>query len=294
MGLVRRERELGRPYLGETASGAQLSQPQGRVCARDQDHVGIRGEVLEGVVQRSEAFVVGDGLKIVEDDHEIFAEVGDPVHQLIDRRRDRARQPGQPPQSSTAQSLTHTIDPSCDVRPQPQRIVVSSVQRHPGKRSRPTGAPRTDRSCLAVPCGRGDKCQLRVVAGVENPADVPPVKDPTALPWRRQFRFGERQLVRVNCARGASAGRGAAPHPIWIRRHHASGIYFTPRSGQSIARSIPATPTPPPSCDGTSRPRCPASQRNAPGSMVRSARSARAFPVPGPSAPQTPGRCRRR
>ena len=149
MGLVRRERELGRPYLGETASGAQLGQPQGRVCARDQDHVGIRGEVLEGVVQRREAFMVGDGLKIIEDDHEIFTEVGDPIHQLIDRRRDCARQPSQPPQSSTAQPLAHAIDGSCDVPPQTHRIVVSSVERHPGKRSRPTGAPRADRGCLS-------------------------------------------------------------------------------------------------------------------------------------------------
>ena len=111
-----RERELVRAQLGERAAGTQPRQAERRVDARDHDQACVRGEMLDGVVDRRQGITVRDGLQVVEHDHELAPEASDPVQQLVDRA---AR------------------------RPPPHRAAPGSSGRGPGESGRPRSRCRS-------------------------------------------------------------------------------------------------------------------------------------------------------
>ena len=186
-------------------------------------------------------------------------------------RRDCAHQPGQPPQSATPQALrTRSTAVAMYLHNRTGSLSPASSV------TQASGAARLahqalHRRGLPVARRRGDERQLRVLAGIENLEDVPSLNHPTALPWRRQLRLGQRQLVDVRRRPGlARAGGGAAlvTPDAESAKPQASGIPNLRRGPgrQSVARSFRRQPTQPRSCDGRPRPRCRAWRRSDRGS----------------------------
>ena len=57
--------------LRKGSARTQVGKPQRRVDARERDQVCLRREMLEGVADRFEAFVVRQGVQVVENENEL-------------------------------------------------------------------------------------------------------------------------------------------------------------------------------------------------------------------------------
>ena len=172
-----RECELVRAQLGERAAGTQPRQAERRVDARDHDQACVRGEMLDGVVDRRQGITVRDGLQVVEHDHELTPEASDPVQQLVDRAGD-VRRRTEPPQGRPAEARANPVDRGRDVGPQPDWIVVTGVERHPGEGFAPARAPCAHGSRLPEAGRCRHERQRRVRAGVQDLQDPRPVDQP--------------------------------------------------------------------------------------------------------------------
>ena len=174
----------------------------------------VRGEMLEGVVDRCQAVVVRHGLQVVEHEHELAPERRDAVHELVDRTVERGSAGSAPSRRSaaTAETLTHPIDRGRDVGPQPDRVVVTAHRASPTRavRSGPrtTHAPQSSsRSRPAPPRASAPRPRRR-----RAPAGSAAARRSPPWPRRCELRLGERP-------HGAGVSRARTPR---VRRRLAS------------------------------------------------------------------------
>ena len=235
------------------------------------------GQVIERVVDRCQALRVGHGLEVVEHEHELLAE-GRDARSSARRSELSIGPPGdvQPLQRGTPETVAHPIDRSCNVRPQPDRIVVTRVQRHPGKRgvagSRTTPGPRS--SSRSRPARR--RASAPLLAGVERPQDARPLDHARqaaaaarASPRRAaagpRWRVGRGQSRsrtssltslspdRVERRTGdASKSRSAGPQAAGTSRQHLAGEGSNPAEPRP-PQARPAGFEPAASCSGGKR-----------------------------------------
>jgi hypothetical protein len=186
------------------------AQAGGRVCPRDDDHPRRLRRVLERIVDRGQAFGVGDGLQVVEHEYERLPKRRERVHQLVDGALDRAARDAQALERTAPEPLPHSIDGGRDVGPHPIRVVVAGVERDPGQRRVQVLAPGAHCGCLPVPGRGGDERQRLIAASIEQPSDPRPVDQATTKARGRQLRLGQRQR-RLRVGRAAIAALFPSP-----------------------------------------------------------------------------------
>jgi hypothetical protein len=228
--LCVRERKVARAQFCESAVGAKARELEGRVGPRNDDEARRRREPLDEVVERRETLVFGDGVEIVHHNHELVPVRREPVCQLVDRLFDRHSRDPQTLQGTAAQALANPIHRLGQIPPQANRIVVSAVEREPGKRRLSFVAPATHGSRLPIARRRRDKRQRSAVAGVEHAKDAWPSE---RLGWtarRSQLRFSEGlHQITIDCTRRSLVARSGARRS----RHNLSSYMKRPSAGHS-------------------------------------------------------------
>ncbi len=150
IGLVDREREVTRAELVEGAAPTQVRQWQTGVDPREQDHARIRREMTHRVLQRTHTRPTGHVLQLVEDQHDALGEPCDSVHRFVDHVLDRRLLCVDARQRRVEAASPSTIERRPNVSPQDRRVVVGGVESHPRDPRSLGGAPRSDRSRLAI------------------------------------------------------------------------------------------------------------------------------------------------
>ena len=134
-------------------------------------------------------------------------------------------------QGAAAQAAAYAVDRQGDTGPEPQRIVVADVERHPGDVARAAGVPRAGRNRLPV-ARRGRDESERHVVSLESLLDAWARDHLGPQPGREQLRLGEWKrlvfgaggaMLRLSesrsCRHDPGATRGAtSPHPHESRR----------------------------------------------------------------------------
>jgi hypothetical protein len=191
--LGRGEREVLGTQLDQRSPHPVSGDPEGGVAAGDQHEARVRGKALGRVVDRCQAVGGGDRLELVEDDDHLFPERANAFDELFDGVVDR--RPGGPEavQRAAPEPLANAVDRRCDVRPQPDGIVVSDVERHPGERHVPALAPGPDDRRLPEARRRGDERQGGAVARVERVQETRPPDQLRAEKGSGELRLGERR-----------------------------------------------------------------------------------------------------
>ena len=173
--LVEREGQLARADLRERPARPQAREADRRVRARRYEQTHARRQALDRVADRSKRRLAPDGVEIVENDRCRLA-VGDQgVHQLVDRCIDRRAADTEAHQRSPSEALTEALDGRCQMGPQPCRVVVRRVERHPNDGLMALDAPRPQKRGLAV----ADR-------GVDQREGSPP--SPSSICTRRALR----------------------------------------------------------------------------------------------------------
>ena len=90
-----------------------------------------------------------------------------------------------------SQSWPDALDRGSDVGPQPRRVVVARVERHPHEPGILSGAPGTDRGRLPVPCGRLEHGETDLSAVVEELGESSSIDHVAANARRRELRLDE-------------------------------------------------------------------------------------------------------
>ena len=88
--------------------------------------------MVERVVDRVEGLEIGDALEVVEHESERRAERRDAVHQLDQGALEDRPGALQPLERSAPKAVTHAFDRRGGIGPEPRRVVVTGVERHPG------------------------------------------------------------------------------------------------------------------------------------------------------------------
>ena len=153
--------------------------------------------MLQCVVDRVEALAIGDALEVVEHDGERRAERRHAVHQFDHRALDAAGDL-EPLQRPATEAVAHAVDRHCRVRPEPHRIVVAGIERHPGHRPGPALVPGARGHRLPVSRGGRDECEHHVVP-CESRLDARASDHLGAKPRQQELRLGERERL-VFCA----------------------------------------------------------------------------------------------
>ena len=127
-----------------------------------------RRQMPEREVDRGKTLPIRHRLKVVEHQSHPVAVRGDRVHQLIDGMFEGAPRHAQALQRTPPEPLPDPIDGSRNIRPQPNRIVVTVVERDPREGALPALAPGAHRGRLAVARRRRNERQRHAFAGVER------------------------------------------------------------------------------------------------------------------------------
>ena len=169
------ERQLVGAQFHECAPGTQPRQPERGIRPCDDDQARARRQMPEREVDRGKTLPIRHRLKVVEHQSQPGAVRGDRVHQLVDGMFDGAPRHAQALQRTPPEPLPDPIDGSRDIRPEPNRIVVTLVERDPREGALPALAPGAHRGRLAVARRRRDERQRRALAGIERPQDARPL-----------------------------------------------------------------------------------------------------------------------
>ena len=157
--LFDRESQLARANLHQRPSRPQAREADRRVRARRRKHARVGRQPLDRVCDRSKRTLASDRVKIVEHDRYRLAVGDQAVHQLIDGRLDRRAPHAEAHQRPTSEALAEPLDGGRQVRPQPHRIIVSRIERHPNNRLRALDTPRSQKRRLAITDRRIDHRQ---------------------------------------------------------------------------------------------------------------------------------------
>lgn len=108
-------------------------------------------------------------MQIVEDDDDAAIVSGETVQELVDCRLDARPGRPQPGQGGPGDSGSHAIDRPRNVAPEPQHIVVESVEGDPSRsKLGPNRKPRRHEHCLSRARRATDHRQLVVLEPIEN------------------------------------------------------------------------------------------------------------------------------
>ena len=161
-GLLNGELQLSRAELGQLPAGPTPGQRQRRVAAAGQHQAQPRRPVLQQEPQRVVYLPGADHVVIVEDQQRLA--VAGPGGQIVDQRcdepleRGRRRGPGQranPP----GDSLVYLVQGGQHMTPEPDRVVVTGIQRQPRGRTPAVPGPVGQQDRLAVSGRRADQDQ---------------------------------------------------------------------------------------------------------------------------------------
>ena len=191
------ERQLVGAQFHERASGTQPRQPERGIRPCDGDQARAGRQMPESEVDRGKTLPVRHRLKVVEHQSQPGGVRGDCIHQLIDGMFDRAPRHSQALQRTPPEPLPDPIDGSRDIRPKPNRIVVTLIERDPREGALPALAPGAHRGRLAVARRRRDERQRRALAGTECLQDARPFDQVTTR--SRGLELGLDQWRMVAC-----------------------------------------------------------------------------------------------
>ena len=191
------ECQLVRAQFHECVSSTQPRQPERGIRPRDDDQARSRRQMPEREVDRGKTLPIRRRLKVVEHESQPGAVRGDRIHQLVDGMFDGAPRHAQALQRTPPKPLPDPIDGSRDVRPQPNRIVVTLIDRDPREGVLPALAPGAHRGRLAVARRRRDERQRCALAGIERLQDTRPLDLVTTRPWG--LELGLDQWREVAC-----------------------------------------------------------------------------------------------
>jgi hypothetical protein len=163
------ECEVGDAHLDNRPSGTQRSDSQRRIRACDDHHVRVRGKVHKGVVDRRQAFLVGQRVQVVQHDDQLAPQRCYAVHELVNGGLNRAARHAKSPKRRTPEARPNPLDRRRDVPPEPNRIVIASVKRGPGQGSLEARAPHAHSRRLAIARRSRDEHQRGIATGVERP-----------------------------------------------------------------------------------------------------------------------------
>ena len=209
--LVDAERQVTGADLAQRASRPEAPEWQRRVGPGRHDHPRLLREVLDEVLQRLPARLVGEHVYIVEDDRDRLAVRVHPVQELVDDGlRPRAGR-SQPSECATSEPRPDAVDRAGDVGPEAHRVVVGGLQRHPRHGSAPAREPGLDEQGLAEPDGGvhqrqrrgGEPVELIEKPGTRHEADPDTRRAELGLDHEREC--GAERLCR-GCPRSTHEG----------------------------------------------------------------------------------------
>ncbi len=189
------EGQLVGPQFHECAPSTQPRQPEPGICPRDGEHACARRQMSEREVDRGETLPIRHRLKVIEHQSHPVAVRGDRVHQLVDGMFDGDPRNGQALQRTPPEPLPDPIDGGRDIRPQPNRIVVTVVERDPRESALPVLAPGAHRGRLAVARRRRDERQRHAFAGVERLQNARPFDVVTTRSRGLELGLDQRRIV---------------------------------------------------------------------------------------------------
>ena len=198
--LLGREREVARADLAQRTDRAEAPEAKRRVRARRHDETRTGGEMEDKPLERAPAGLVGQDVCVVEHDRHRRS-VG--LHAVRERvRDDRRRRAGRAEQREgrPPETRADAVDRRGEVDPEPGRIVVARLERHPRDGVVPPRDPRLDEHGLPEP----DRCVDQRQRGRGHP--VEPVEEP--LPAHEARSGPCRPELRLDDAeRGRTVGR---------------------------------------------------------------------------------------
>ena len=103
----------------------------------------------------------------------------------------------QPPQRTAAKAAAHAFDRHGRVGPEPHRIVVAGLERHPGDRSRSALVPRASGHGLSVSRGSRDERERHVVS-FQDLLHARARDHLGAQPRQEQLRLGNRKRLGLD------------------------------------------------------------------------------------------------
>ena len=173
------------------------------------DHQPARGwQVLECIVDRLEAFEVGDAVKVVEHDCQRRIMRRDAVCELDHRTLERGAGHFQTLQRAAAEATAHAVDRQRHIGPEPQRVVVAHVERDPGDVGWAGGVPRSH--CHGFPISRrGSDERERHVVSLEAFLNPWPLDHLRPQSRREQLRLGKRKRFGPSLTPGGCDHGGA-------------------------------------------------------------------------------------
>ena len=199
--FVDRERQLARADLRQRPSRPQARHADRRVRARRREQARVGRQPLDRVRDRAKRTLAPDRVEVIEHDRDRTTVRDQAVHHLVDRRLDPSAPDAETHQRPTSEALTEPLDGRRQVRPQPHRVVVGRVERHPNDGLRALDAPQPQQRRLTVANRRVDQSERGPVVAVEHLKQACPAQHPGLNPGQHQLRL-DQQRIRTICVRG--------------------------------------------------------------------------------------------
>ena len=201
MRFVDRERQLARANLHQRPSRPQARHADRRVRARRREHAHVVRQSLDRVADRSKRTLAPDRVQIIEHDRYRTTVRDQAVHQLVDRSLDPRTPDAEAHQRRTSEAPTEPVDRRGEMRPQPHRVVVGRVKRHPNHGLPALDTPQPQESRLAIANRRVDHSQRGPAIAVEQLKQACSPQHPGLGPGQHQLRL-DQQGIRTICPRG--------------------------------------------------------------------------------------------
>ena len=148
---------------------------------------------LDRVVDQTKRRLAADRVEVVEHDRHRTA-VRRPGRSSARRRRSHLRTPdAEAHQRPPSETLTEPVHGRRQVRPQPHRIIVSRIKRHPDHGLRALDTPRPQERRLAVADRRVEQRQRRSAVIIEHIEQARPAQHPSVNPGQHQLRLDHPQ-----------------------------------------------------------------------------------------------------
>jgi hypothetical protein len=200
--------------------------------------VRVRRKLGEGVVDRRQAFLAGHRVQVIEHDDQPAPPRRHAVHEFVDGDLDRAARHVETAQRAPPEPRPHPIDRRRDVPPQPDRIVVAGVERHPRQRAIEVCAPGAHGGSLAVARRSRDECQRLVTARVERMANTRPIDQTVTHTRNRELGLGKRaRTLRPTPVLSAVRPRLKHVHIRVLHKLAPSAIADDPSGGRLLVRA---------------------------------------------------------
>ena len=211
-----REPQLVRPDLGQLPGGPHAAQRQRRVGPREQHQLDRRRQVQQQESELVMAVRLADHVVVVQHQNDRLRQLGQLIDQQRKQRLGKIRRlaPDEGQDIIGTELRAGALQSMGDVPPQPARIVVTGIERHPGERAAFGRAqlPLGNQRRLAEARRGGGQHKLGV--STRQPGDQLRTLHPLR-PGRRsvQLRLENHTGARSRCRREVSSRRG------WLRRN---------------------------------------------------------------------------